>query len=421
MDAAVIVVGAGAAGLWAAARAAEEGASVLLVEKTARAGTKILLSGGTRCNLTTTLAPYAAARLFGPAGERFLRRAFRALPPAAVRERFAALGVPTVEACWEKVFPASDRARDVRDALLAWTAAAGGRLVTGTPVAGIAPREGGWTVRTAGGGAFAARALVLAPGGASWPRAGTTGDGWGWLAALDLPAAPPAPALVPLTSPAGWVRELSGIALAEVCVRLVDGAGRVHGERERPLLFTHTGVSGPGALDLSVHVARAPAPDGGWRLQLDLLPALAREEVRARLVAMAEAPGRRSLERGVRDALGASFPRRIVRAALAQAGLAGRAAGPAALARAERHRLVEALKGLAIPVDGTLGLERAEVTAGGLDLRAVDPGSMAVAGRPGLYVVGELLDLAGPIGGLNFQAAFATAELAARAAARATG
>ncbi len=116
----LLVVGGGAAGLWAAARAAELGVRVVLLEKTPRLGTKVLASGGTRCNLTTTLGPQDAGRLFGQRGERFLRRALRALPPQAVRDRFELLGVPTVEAPLEKVFPASDKARDVRDALVAW-------------------------------------------------------------------------------------------------------------------------------------------------------------------------------------------------------------------------------------------------------------------------------------------------------------
>ena len=116
----VVVLGAGAAGLWCAARLAELGRPVRLLEKTARAGTKVLASGGARCNLTTTLGPEEAGRLFGTQGERFLRRGLRALTPLDVRERFHALGVPTVEAPLEKVFPASDRARDVRDAMLRW-------------------------------------------------------------------------------------------------------------------------------------------------------------------------------------------------------------------------------------------------------------------------------------------------------------
>jgi len=407
----VVVVGAGAAGLWAAGRAARLGARVLLLEKTARTGTKVLASGGTRCNLTTTLDGPAAARLFGRAGERFLGPAFRALSPAALRERFAELGVATVAAPLEKVFPASQRARDVRDALEREASEAGARIRCGAAVAGVEAVGDGWRVRVRAGDDVDCARLVLCPGGMSYPRTGTTGDGYAWLAALGLEVVAPAPALAPLESPAEWVRALAGVALQDVEARLVDAAGRELGRRRRPLLFTHSGVSGPAAMDLSRHVARG-AP--GARLVLDLCPDLSRERLRAELIAAAGRAGSTSIARAIPFEL----PRRAADAAGRQAGLAN-ANGPlATLERAARHALVEALKGLELPISGTLGFERAEVTAGGLALGQVDPGSMAVRGRPGLYVCGELLDLDGPIGGLNFQAAFATAELAARHAAR---
>jgi predicted Rossmann fold flavoprotein len=417
----LVVVGAGAAGLWAAARVAEAGLEVLLLEKNSRAGTKILLSGGTRCNLTTTLSSDEAARSFGVAGERFLRRAFRALPPGKVRERFLTLGVPTVEASMEKVFPESDRARDVRDALFGWAGISGVRFRFDTPVEGIRCDGERWCVRIGGGEEVVSSALLLATGGASYPRCGTTGDGFRWLEELGLTVVPPVPALVPLTSDEAWVHELTGIAIHTVGERLIDGDGRVLLRRERPILFTHQGLSGPGALDVSHLVARAVAEAKArgespprLRLLLDLVPRLDREALRTRLIRAAGASGNRTLERLVSDAISDRLPRRVVRAACLQAGLATRKGRAPELSRQNRHELVEVLKGLEVPLDGTLGFDRAEVTAGGLELRSVDPGSMEVRGRRGLHVVGELLDIVGPIGGLNFQAAFATADAAAR-------
>ena len=411
----VIVVGAGAAGLWAAARAAERGLGVLLVEKTPRTGTKVLASGGTRCNLTTTLGPDEAARLFGRRGERFLRRAFRALSPAAVRERFDALGVPTVEAPLQKVFPASQRARDVRDALETWARDAGATVRTGCPVRAVEPAGDAWRLRLGDDAVLETPRLLLCPGGRSYPRTGTTGDGYGWLADLGLPVVEPVPALVPLTSPEAWVHDLAGVALQTVDVRLVDGAGGVLGRRSRPVVFTHRGLSGPGAMDLSEAVARRGAEPR--TLELDLVPGRSREELHELLVesaGLAGAPGvgQALARRGVELP-----PRRLLARVAVQAGLDPVQPRVNALSKADRHRWIEALKRLAVPVEGTLGWDQAEVTAGGLDLGALDPGSMAVRGAPGLFVFGELLDLAGPIGGLNFQAAFATAELAARAAA----
>ena len=415
----VLVIGAGAAGLWCAARLAEEGFAVRLLEKTERTGTKVLASGGTRCNLTTTLGPDDAARLFGTSGERFVRRALRALPPLAVRERFHDLGVPTVEAPLEKVFPASDRARDVRDALERWAREAGAELVLRAPVVDVRREGDTWVASTDDGGVERASRVVLACGGKSYPRTGTTGDGYEWLARLELPLVAPVPALAPLTSPDAWARALTGIALQDVDLRLLNRDGHVRGRRARPIVFTHHGLSGPGAMDLSEPVARgAEAP---FTLVLDLLPAVPREDLRDVWIEAAGAAGAPSVTRVLRERVGVPLPKRLVAAVAGTLG-AGRPDPPLnALTKSERHDWIEALKGLRVRVDGTLGFEKAEVTAGGLALRAVDPGGMAVRGRPGLFVIGELLDLQGPIGGLNFQAAFATAEACARGLARERG
>jgi predicted Rossmann fold flavoprotein len=405
-DADVVVIGAGAAGLWAAERIARGGRRVLLLEKTARAGTKILASGGTRCNLTTTLAPDPASALFG-AGRRFVQPSMRALPPAAVRERFHALGVPTVEEPHlEKVFPKSQRARDVRDALLRTALAAGVEVRYQCPVDGVEPGAEGWWVHVRGGPLRGA-AVVLSVGGQSYPKTGCTGDGYPWLRGLDLPVVAPVPALVPLRSPAGWVRALSGVSLQEVEARLLDRSDRIVARRARPVLFTHHGLSGPGAMDLSEPVARG----GAWTIALDLLPHRPEGELRDTLHEAAVDP------RGPRVArlLGEGLPARLLAAAARQAGLDDDNPQPYAVDRSRRNKLVDALKGLRVPVDGTLGWDQAEVTAGGLALDAVDRRTLAVKGHPGLYVIGELLDLTGPIGGLNFQAAFATAEAAATA------
>lgn len=537
-DSRIVIVGAGAAGLWAAGRvaralgsaspggagSASERASVLLLEKTPRAGSKVLASGGTRCNLTTTLGPVEAAKLFGPRGERFLKHAFRALPPLAVRERFAALGVPTEEAPLEKVFPTSGRAVDVRDALerdareagarilfecgvqsvrrgergfvleLSSPARAPGRLgapgttrapgtvgapgTTGSPDAPAAPGTTGASDAPAAPGTTGApdapaasgtagapdapgardtagvprssrastatsastqapshaaptvhelhcERLILCPGGKSYPKTGTTGDGYRWIADLGLPLVDPVPALVPLTSPEAWARELTGIALQNAEARLVDAERRVLGKRRRPLVFTHHGVSGPAAMDLSVHVSRARASalrqktkPPCFTLEIDLAPSIERERMRLLLIEAAGKPGNPVLGRALGELLVANgaeaLPRRLFARIAAQAGLDVdvRANG---LDKERRHRLVESLKSFAVLIDGTLGWDQAEVSSGGLALEAVDPATMQVKGIEGLFVCGELLDLCGVIGGLSFQSAFATAELASRA------
>ena len=257
----------------------------------------------------------------------------------------------------------------------------------------------------------------------SYPRTGTTGDGYAWLAALGLPLVEPVPALVPLVSPEPWVRELAGVSLQAVNVELRAPDGELLGQRERPVVFTHKGISGPGAMDLSEPVAReeASAQQAGraaraHALRLDLAPTLERESLRALLASLAGRPGAPMLALVARDRARAAAP---TRGARPRASGVGAGARVNELARAARHSLVESVKGLAIPVAGTLGFDQAEVTAGGLALAAVDAATLRVKGVEGLWVFGEILDLAGPIGGLNFQAAFSTAELAARDVSRA--
>jgi len=218
------------------------------------------------------------------------------------------------------------------------------------------------------------------------------------------------------------VRELAGVSLQEVVVRLRAPDGDELARRERPVVFTHRGISGPGAMDLSEPVAREEAEATSNRrarrahaLVLDLVPALEREELRARCLEAAALPGAPLLAAWLAAEL--ALARRLVEAALAQARVPAELRANV-LARSARHALVEALKGLEVPVDGTLGLDHAEVTAGGLALPALDPRTLRVNGVPDLWVFGELIDVQGPIGGLNFQAAFATAELAARSVAR---
>ena len=416
----VLVIGAGAAGLWAATVAAKRGQRVCLLEKTPRCGTKILASGGTRCNLTTTLDSRGAARLFGPKSERFLKPALAALSPQGLREHFHALGVPTVEAPLEKIFPESQKAKDVRDALERDADEAGVQILLDQGVQSISQgaREDGpvWSAQSASQ-SYSAKRLFLATGGASVPKSGTTGDAYAWLENLGLEVTAPAPALVPLSSPEDWVHALSGIAIEHCEARLLSPTGRKLNVRMRPVLFTHKGLSGPGAMDLSEAVARAQIGDGEagmYTMSLDLLPEQSHEELRAVLVQAHGLPGRPNLG----NVLPTILPRRLLQQVARQAGVKDEITlkgGLADLTKAGRHGLVEALKGLRVPVDGTLGMDLAEVTSGGLALRQVNPRTMEVNGFPGLFVFGELLDLCGPIGGLNFQAAWATAELAGQA------
>jgi predicted Rossmann fold flavoprotein len=417
----VLILGAGAAGLWAAATAARGGARVLVIEKTPRIGTKILASGGSRCNLTTSLPAHEAAELFGPRGARFLQHALSITTPERVREHFHSLGVETTCAPLDKVFPTSGRASDVRDALERDARDAGARFALSSPVHAIEPSSDGWLVHLDATAAHPDKTLhtphlMLCTGGMSYPRSGTTGDGWRWLRSLELPITPLVPALVGLTSREPWVHELAGVDAPDAHATMHDTQDRPVGSRRRPILFTHRGLSGPGAMDLAHLPARAlatrphDAPEPRYTLCIDLYPDHSAANLDASLRDAASAPGKISLWRALPD----GPPRRLLQRASFIATGHEEPPAPQQLSKKARQALIRALKSLPVPIHGTRGFEHAEVTDGGLDLDLVDPHSMLVSGHPNLYVFGELLDLSGPIGGLNFLAAWSCAEIAAR-------
>ena len=417
----VVVVGAGAAGLLAASRAAERGRRTLLLEKNRKPGVKILMSGGTRCNLTHATDAAGIVQAYGRPG-RFLHSALAALGPRQLIDLFHVEGVPTKVESTGKVFPVSNRALDVQRALLHRVARFGVPIRLGQPVASIERQSGGFRLATEGGVVFTKR-LVLATGGCSYPGCGTTGDSYQWLDSWGHKIVTPRPALVPLISSANWVHGLRGITLPDVIVRIVpaaeltpidDPVGRVAASRRRGLqqqrgamLLTHFGVSGPAVLDVSRSVTGHSDPSA-LAVVCDLLPDQSLDAIAEDLRRKCQQAGARSITR----LLPGTLPQRLGEALLGLLAIpADQKAGE--FGKACRRRLVAALKTLEIPLQGSRGFAHAEVTAGGLDLREVDSRSMESKRVPGLFVVGESLDLDGPIGGYNFQAAFSTGWLAA--------
>lgn len=416
------IVGAGAAGIWAAWRVAEEapeGMEVVLLEKTPRVGTKILASGGQKCNVTTTLSPRDAGPLYGDEAERFLRYALWTLRPTDLRRVLDDIGVPTKEAPFQKVFPVSERAVDVRDALEEQAREAGVDIRFECRVRELRRDDDLWVAAVENGRNLRCRRLMTSPGGMSYPGTGTTGDGYDWMGDLGLEIVEPVADLVGLVSPVDWVRDLAGVDVQTVEARILDGEGRELARRRRPVVFTHQGVSGPGAMDLAEYVTRPRAehPDEAIErtLALDLYPDVDHESLRSMLVDAASEPG----ARGVQSVLPDGLPKSVFRATCRIAGFEGKGLMVDDLTAERRNDLVHTLKRLPVPVTDSEGFDHAEVTAGGVALDQIDPESMRAEGIPGLYVFGEILDATGPIGGLNFQAAWSEAEVAARAAAEA--
>jgi predicted Rossmann fold flavoprotein len=387
----------------AATRAAERGRRTLLLEKNRKPGVKILMSGGTRCNLTHATDNRGIVEAFGAPGP-FLHSALASLGVQQTIELFEEEGVPTKVEETGKVFPVSNRAVDVLDALLRRLRRSGATLALAEPAVDLRRTEAGLTVCTTQGVISAAR-VILTVGGQSYPGCGTTGDGYGFAARLGHMIVSPQPALVPLIVSAPWVTELSGVTVPDVALRVLDQATTL-ATRRGSFLFTHTGLSGPVVLDVSRAVSRHARPEC-LALEVDFLPAMKEIEVDAYLREEAIGSGKKQLA-GV---LSAHLPRRLCEALLTQAGLTV-ARKAAALNKRDRVRLVQCLKHLCLPVTGTLGFKKAEVTSGGVSLDEVDSRTMQSKIVPGLLIAGEILDLDGPIGGYNFQSAFSTGWLA---------
>jgi predicted Rossmann fold flavoprotein len=409
----VIVAGGGPAGLAAAIAAARQGRRVALLEKAPRPGVKILISGGNRCNLTHDCDAATIARAFGRAGARFLGPSLRERGPRELRAWIESLGVRTKVEPGGKVFPLSDRADEVRNALERELVASGARLFGKAAVRAVEREHDGgrFVVRTESGD-FAAPRLILALGGKSYPKVGTTGEGYELARALGHTLVATTAALVPLLVDVAWARELSGLTLPDAAIAFAFD-GRIIDTRRGGLLFTHFGLSGPAPMDLGGSVAAA-ADLAKAKLVVRWLPMVERSELEARLEQAASGAPARTLVAWLADLL----PKRLSEALLAAHGFAS-TQRLGEVPRRERARLIELLHATPLPVAGTRGFDFAEVTRGGVALDEVDPKTLASRRSPGLYIAGELLDVDGPIGGFNFTAAFATGALAGRNAAAA--
>ncbi|MEM1224379.1 MAG: aminoacetone oxidase family FAD-binding enzyme [Planctomycetota bacterium] len=422
----IAVIGAGAAGMMAAAEAARRvvpfGGRVTILEKNGKTGVKILMSGGTRCNITHDTDARGITTAFGP-GRRFLQPSVGSFPPHRVIEMFHGAGVATKREETGKFFPISNRAVDVRDALHEQMIEAGAELHLRTAVQSVEPtrsaqgRDGAWRIQTERGNqleSMLADRVIVTAGGQSWPGCGTTGDAYTWLARLGHTIVTPRPALVPLVGGNTLTQSLSGLTLPDVeaTARLKPDADTkpVSLSRRSSLLMTHFGFSGPAAMDVSGFMTSARNMDRA-ELRLDLVPNLRESKLRDEL----DRNGAAS-RRPIRSILSQWLPSRLSR------GIADEcpASTPAELSGKALHALIEHLKQWHVPVTSTKGFAKAEVTAGGVALSEVDPKTMASRLQRGLFIAGEVLDVDGWIGGYNFQAAFSTGRAAAIAAASTT-
>jgi predicted Rossmann fold flavoprotein len=406
-DVDVAIIGAGAAGLATAIFAKRRSPTlrVRVLDGARSPGAKILVSGGGRCNVTNASVTNADFNGGRPA---IVRQVLRALPVPATIAFFRDLGVALHEEERGKLFPDSHRARDVLDALVHELGRLGVELRAGHRVAAISRVDEGFAIDTSQG-PLSARAVVLATGGLALPKTGSDGAGYAFAQRLGHTLVPTTPALVPLVVDAAAPRQfharVSGVSQP---VHLMVRAGETSLARiDGPLLWTHFGISGPAALDASRHWLRAELEGGAPSLAADLAPGERFETLEARWLDLTRQQPRASIARALATLMPAS-----VADALSSAQAIDTDATLATMTRDTRRALLHAIAAWPIAVTGSRGYSYAEVTAGGVALDEIDPRTMASRCCPGLYLVGEILDVDGRLGGFNFQWAWSTAKVA---------
>jgi hypothetical protein len=402
----IVVVGAGAAGAMAAIFAASAGADTVLLESTSDGGRKILISGGGRCNILP--ARLDESRFVTDSSVHTLRHIVRSWPLAEQIAFFEQeLGLPLVEEVASgKLFPVSDRARDVRDGMLSLAGQRGVQFRPNATVTGAAPGDSGWRVELASGEPLDVDAVILATGGLSVPKTGSDGGGLRIAEQLGHTVHETYPALTPLTAVPPPFGHLAGVSLP---VTITARDGRRSATASGGFLFTHQGYSGPAVLDVS-HVAVRSRPEAPARILVQWT-----ELTESDWETALRPEGTRSVLGVLRDRV----PERLALALLATADV--ESSRPLAqLRREERVRLVETLVRGTLPWTGHEGYKKAEVTGGGVSLAEIDSRTMQSRRHRGLFLCGEMLDAFGPIGGYNFLWAWVTGRAAGLGAARAS-
>jgi len=406
----VIVVGGGAAGMMAAGQAAKGGAKVLLLEKKEHLGRKIAISGKGRCNITNeeNVSDFISHY---PGNGRFLHGILRDFDNVALREFFASYGVETKVERGGRVFPVSDDAEKVVQALVAFLADKGVDIQSGIAVEEILVEDGQVKgVRGPGQKRYFAPTVIVCTGGSSYPATGSNGDGFRLARKLGHRVITPRPALVPLKAAEDWVKELQGLSLRNVEGSLwIDGKKRIAEFGE--MLFTHFGVSGPIILTLSRQAGDALSEGKHVELRINLKPALSSEQLDARVQRDFQKYSNKQFKNALDDLLPQSMILVVVRLCeINPDGVVHQ------ISREERKRLVRLLQELPLTITETLSIETAIVTAGGVDVKEINPKTMASKCVEGLFWAGEVVDVDGITGGYNLQAAFAMGYRAGRAA-----
>ena len=406
----VIVIGGGAAGMMAAGTAAERGAQVTLLEKNDRLGKKLYITGKGRCNVTNDCAPEEFFQNV-PRNPRFLYSAVYGFAPRDAMAFFEGLGCALKTERGSRVFPVTDRSASVIDALRAWLRKSGVRVVHETAERILTQDGAAAAVRTEAG-LHPADSVILAAGGCSYPLTGSTGDGYRMAAELGHTIVPVEGSLVPLVEKGHWCKQMQGLSLRNISIRMVNQKGRCVYEEFGELLFTHFGLSGPVILSASAHMK----PDEQYRIVIDLKPALDEQKLDQRLLRDFEQYQNRNFENVLHELL----PKAMVPVAVRRSGIDPEQKVHS-VTRQQRLALVQLLKHFDVEIACKAPIEDAIVTSGGVKVGEIDPKTMQSKLVRGLYFAGEIIDVDAYTGGFNLQIAWSTGRAAGIAAAEKSG
>lgn len=407
----VCIVGGGAAGLMASIFAARSGASVVVIERNTAVGRKLLRTGRGRCNITHDGTINQFVQAFDFCG-RFLKHSLYEFSPADTIEFFAKLGVKSKTEDDGSIFPASDKAASVKNALLEEAQRLGVKFIYGRRVESIAKDDSGFTT-TAGDDIIKSKSVIIATGGKSWPALGSTGDGYKLAERLGHNIIKPVPALASLVTDEKWLTKLQGVAMPNVKV-----SAKIEGKKissTGPMMFTGKGIGGPAVFEFSRFIAEDLSDiTDPLDILIDLLATESEEDLRYALSEHANANPKKK----VLSYLSNILPARLAAEIIAQADISENTSF-SQLTKKKRGKIIQLIKRLSIPIKDTSGFAQATITRGGVDTKEIDPKTMQSKICPGLFFAGEVINADGPCGGYNLQIAWSTAVLAGKNAAMA--
>lgn len=405
----VVIIGGGPAGMMAAVAASELGVKTLLLEKNDRLGIKLNITGKGRCNITNDCDTQTVIKNT-PCNGKFLYSCLERFSSKDVCNFFEKQGLKLKTERGNRVFPVSDRAKDVTETLRAVLRERGVKVSKGK-VTGIISEDNKIVGVSVGKRKINCKAIVLATGGVSYPRTGSTGDGYRFAAHLGHTIISPKPSIVPLVSPDPDCVEMQGLSLRNIGVKAFEGNGQLVYEDFGELLFTHFGISGPTVLSMSAHLSVFEKKS--YYVSIDLKPALDEETLDQRLLS----DFRKYSNKQFRNALGDILPSKAIPPVIRRSGI-----DPFkpvhSVTREERHQLLNVLKDFRISISETAPIEEAIVTSGGVSTKEINPRTMGSKLIDGLFFAGEIIDVNAYTGGFNLQIAWSTGHLAGKSAAK---